>query len=240
MKVRSFIAGLAVASVFTYVPATASAAVLVFNLDYEFSGGTAPAGTSPWVRATFEDLVGGGVRLTISNLGLTASEINADFYFNFNPAKNAASVHSGISLPGTGTHTAWDFYASGNNAWKADGDGFFDFNINFPPPGDDVFTAGETFVLEFAASTGVTTADFNFPSVDGPVGKTGFYAAAHIQRIGSNAQNSGWIGARGSGNGGGPGNSNGNDVPEPATLALIGLGALAIGALRRRRGDRAG
>lgn len=41
----------------------------------------------------------------------------------------------------------------------------------------------------------------------------------------------------GSRNGGGPGNGGGNGVPEPATLGLIGLGMLAIGALRRRRSD---
>lgn len=39
--------------------------------------------------------------------------------------------------------------------------------------------------------------------------------------------------ANGNGNGGGPGNGNG--VPEPATLGLIGLGMLALGALRRRQ-----
>jgi hypothetical protein len=32
-----------------------------------------------------------------------------------------------------------------------------------------------------------------------------------------------------------PGNSNGNGVPEPATLGMIGLGMLAMAALRRRR-----
>lgn len=37
------------------------------------------------------------------------------------------------------------------------------------------------------------------------------------------------------GNGGGPGN--GNDVPEPATLGLIGLSMLAMAGLRRRRAD---
>lgn len=43
--------------------------------------------------------------------------------------------------------------------------------------------------------------------------------------------------ANGNGNGGGPANGGGNGVPEPATLGLIGLGMLAIGALRRRRSD---
>jgi hypothetical protein len=40
--------------------------------------------------------------------------------------------------------------------------------------------------------------------------------------------------------GGGGGPPGGGSVPEPATLGLIGLGMLAIGALRRRRGASAG
>ena len=67
----------------------------------------------------------------------------------------------------------------------------------------------------------------NCTSVNGPVGKTGFHAAAHVQGIGTTANLSGWIA-----------DSNGvQPIPEPATvvLTLVGLGSFGALGLRRRR-----
>ena len=114
----------------------ASADIISFGLDYEFSEATPPAGTTtPWVTATFAD-ISGGVQLTINALNLVASEFISGFYFNFDPTKNAASYIG--TVPGTGTQTDWNSRGAGNDAWKADGDGFFDFFIDFPPPPGDV------------------------------------------------------------------------------------------------------
>ena len=53
------------------MPQPASATVLIIDLNVEFSGDTAPAGTAPWVIMTLDD--GGtadSVTLTIQNVGL--------------------------------------------------------------------------------------------------------------------------------------------------------------------------
>ena len=75
--------------------------------------------------------------------------------------------------------------------------------------------------LSFTVSStgGVTIADFT-------VNAGGYYFATDI--VGNNG-NTGNVGARGSGQ---------SPTPEPATLVLMGLGLLGLGAFARRRGDR--
>ena len=75
--------------------------------------------------------------------------------------------------------------------------------------------------LSFTVSSagGVTVADFT-------VNAGGYYFASDI--VGNNG-NTGNVGARGSGQ---------SPTPEPATLVLMGLGLLGLGAFARRRGDR--
>jgi len=228
MELKRFVMGLLAACAFVGLPMTqVSAAPITFELDTEFSGGTAPAGPAPWVTATFEDLIGGGVQLTINALNLTGTEFISEFNFNFNPVKNAASNLG--ATPGTGTQTAWESRGAGNDAFKAGPDGWVDFYIEFPTSGAtpaDRFTAGETFVFTWA---GLTAADFNFASVNksGSADKAGFFAVAHVQSIGTSG-GSGWIG---DGDGGG----GTTRVPEPGTLALLGLSLTGLAIARRRK-----
>ena len=199
------------------LPASAAqAASISFDLDYEFSGATDPAGPGPWMTVTFDDAFGGAntVRLTISNGGLIGDESVGQIYLNFDPALNAAllsfaAVDNSASVPNA--------ILKGTDAFMADGDGFFDILFDMPPapgtPGPR-FTAGESIVYDLTYTSAISASSFDYFSVMGG-GAGSYQAAAHVQSIGV-GEDSGWIGP----------------VPEPSTGMLLGLGLLL--AVRRR------
>lgn len=214
-----FLSAVAASAVFVLclVP-SAQAASISFDLDFEFSGGTDPAGPGPWLNVTFDDSFGGTdtVRLTIDAAGLTGDESVAQIYLNFDPLLDPTQI----------TFTAVDTFDStpnsidtGVNAYMADGDGNFDILFDMPPPpGNDAarLTAGESIVYDLTYISPISAASFDYSSVGGG-GNGSYQAAAHIQRIGQNGD-SGWIGP----------------VPEPSTGLLVGVGLL-VAARRRRR-----
>jgi hypothetical protein len=206
------------ASILLLLPVSAAQALTIsFDLDYEFSGATAPAGPSPWMTVTFDDSFGGAntVRLTIDNVGLVGTESATGIYLNFDPALDATllsftAVDNSDSVPNA--------INTGTDAFMADGDGFFDIQFDMPPaPGafGPRFSAGESIVYDLTYTSAITASSFDYFSVMG--GGTGTYqAAAHVQSIGLAGEDSGWIGP----------------VPEPSTGTLLGLGLLL--AVRRR------
>ena len=196
----------------------AYAAPITFNYSSEFSGGTAPAGTSPWITATFESISATQVKLTFSGANLVGSEKVGEWDFNFNPTKTLANLAIAY-VSGTAANSV----SKGVNAYKADGDGYYDIEFSFPTSGD-TFGAGDLAVYTLTLAAGLVPEDFKFLS--DPSGGAGpFYSAAHVQSIGT-AGGSGWVS-------GDP--STGVLVPEPVTMILLGLGLLGVGIAVRKR-----
>lgn len=229
---KSVLAAIALA---TTLSPFASAASFAFNLNFKFSGST-PAETAPWITATFDDTtsgIPGDIRLTVAANNLSGTEKVGGFYFNLDPLLDAANLTFSIVSPNpTGlTNTEIE---RGNNAHKADGDGYYDVFLNFP--NDNTLTAGETLTLDISRVGGLTLENFIYGS--SPTGPNGngsspngtFYAAAHVQSIGTGST-SGWIGQR---------DTTTvtiiptNPIPEPSSVTLAGLAMVAV-CLRRKR-----
>jgi hypothetical protein len=205
----------------------ALAATYAYVFSNEFSGADAPVGTPPWATLSFSDVMG-GVQLSLSLSGLSASESVRGFYFNFGPNPGDAATASrlgGLSFTHTGGDAASSIDRGGAtpllNQYKADGDGYFDIRFNYPSGGG--FNAGEQSSYLISGSS-VTAADFNNQSLTGG-GNGIWYAALHVQNIGADNQGSGWIGATVT------------PIPEPQTYAMLlaGLTLLTFFGLRRER-----
>jgi hypothetical protein len=209
---------LAVALVALSGTAPAGATTLTLGLDVEFSGGTAPSGTAPWIAATFDDSFGGPntVRLTMEADNLVGTENVKGWYFNLDPSLNPTLLtFAVVGTPGSTPNSI----GKGVDAFKADGDGFFDILFDFPPPPGSAaarFTAGETVVYDITYTGPLDASDFSFPSVNGG-GNGVFLSAAHVQQTGGGS-GSGFIGI----------------VPEPGTAALLALGLAGVVGARRR------
>jgi len=208
------------------LPVSASATVLTFSLDVEFSGATPPAGATPWITATFDDSFGGAntVRLTMSATNLVGTEFISEWSFNFDPGLDPTLLtFAPVSVAAVGATTI----STGVNAFQADGDGKFDILFDFPPPPGTFtskFTAGETVIYDLTYVSPITVAAFDFGSAPGG-GQGTFKSAAHIQGIGASGNDSGWIG---------PGNGD-MKMPEPASLMIFAFGLMGLGFAARRR-----
>ncbi len=186
---------------------------LTFSLCTEFSGATPPAGIAPWLTATFNDHDSpGSVDLTLDATNLTGTEFVFDWYFNLDPSLNPAGL-SFIKHSSDGAFTD-PAVLRGSNAYKADGNGYYDFVFDFDNAGGASrrFGVGDSITYSISGIPNLTVASFDFMSVMG--GGTGQHlTAAHVGGI--NANYSGWI-----------------SVPEPASVSLLLAGGFSL--MRRK------
>jgi hypothetical protein len=202
------------------LPAAAVRATsLSFNLDVPFSGADQPAGTTPWITATFDDSFGDAntVRLILSATNLVLSESVTGWYFNFDPDLDPTqltfnAVDNSDAVPNA--------INTGVDSFLANGDGMYDIQFDLPPPAGSFparLTGGETIIYDVSYVSPITVASFDFFSAEGG-GQGAFLSAAHIGGIGPAGDGSGWIG-----------------VPEPSTALLFALGVMGLAISRGRR-----
>jgi hypothetical protein len=197
------------------------------DLNFEFSGsGSQPAGTPPWLRATFSDLGGGQVSLKLDSLLQDSDEFVNLWFFNYaNNAQVGGLTFQQIASSGNFSAPSL-LTATGNSDpdLKADGDGYFDFGFDFANGGgqNGRFGGNDSVTYRISAAFALSAADFNL--ISAPGGGNGQHrSAAHVQ--GFDNGGSGWIGERDPGEG----------VPEAgSTLAMLGLALIGCEGLRRK------
>ncbi|HET7536902.1 MAG TPA: hypothetical protein VFJ90_10640 [Candidatus Didemnitutus sp.] len=210
------------AAVLSAIALATSAAGIVESvpLNFVFSG-VNPTNSTPLILKLEDGLTLNTVRLTMDATNLGSTEFVSEWYLNLNPAFTPGSLS--FSLVSNPTALVLGDIGTGANAFKADGDGFYDVLFAFPPPPGQFsakFTAGEKVVVDITRASGLSVADFLYSSVNG--GGAGTYlSAAHIQGIGSD---SAWIGATAAV---GP-------LPEPSAYASI-IGCVMLGVALRRK-----
>jgi len=199
--------------------AAASAGAVTIGFENEFSGGTNCANAVTGCSILEVTQTATGVHFDLQGT-MAPGEFITGLYGNYNGAPLAIS-----NVAGTGA-TAYQGYSFSSNAFKADGDGYFDWFIDLssnPPRFDGL----DTLSWDFA---GATLSLFNSISVDGPEGKNGFLFATHAQGLTDGG--SGWF------NGQLTPTSTPFDVtpvPEPSEWALMLAGLVVVGGVAKRR-----
>lgn len=197
-------------------------AIISYDLDYEFSGASSPEGTAPWLNATFTDDGLGTVTLVMSDLNLTDAEWVSGWYFNLDPLLTTSNLTIIHSAGVTATNVALNDHLI-IPAFKADGDGYFDIRFDWGK-GDFGVLDSSTYTITSTCGLCLDESSFAFGSVGGSKGA--FHTAAHVQSIGLDDKDSGWIG------------DSDTVIPEPSTYLLLGSGMLGLAFWRKRRKNR--
>jgi len=194
------------------------AGAVVFNFSNEFSGSGATCANGSCATLAVTANATGGVNFLLTGT-MIGSEFISELSGNQSPFDLVLGDFSGFT--GTGADAVEAVHV-GQDSFKADGDGFFDWMVELstnPPRFDGTDTLSWTI-----ANTSLSSI-IDAVSVGGSPGKNGFTFAIHAQGL-ANGGGSGWFST---GGGGGE-----QEVSEPSMLALFGLGLLMMGFLRRR------
>lgn len=164
-------------------PSAANASIL-YQFNTIFSGGPDPTETGPWIDASFVDVTPGTVLLTITNVNLSSTEFvqgngsgsSGGLFFNLNTNDNPTALN--FTLVSSNGNFG-PIISTGLNAFKADGDGFYDIQFDFS---SHAFSTDSSITYEITGIAGLTAVDFEYLS--SPAGGSGpFYAAAKVQGL---------------------------------------------------------
>ncbi len=190
--------------------ATPLHADISWDLTYEFSGAWAPEGTlSVILNDTGQPA--DTVKLIVDAGDLVATEFVSELYLNVNPDFTPTA----LEINDLGGPYTVDSIEQGVDAFKADGDGKYDIHINFSTSNSNPelrLGAGDKAEFTIVGGEGFDSSDLEYLSA--PAGGHGpFYVAAHVQGIGGEDDNSGWVTT---------------PVPEASTIILFGSGLLGV------------
>jgi hypothetical protein len=244
---KRFAVGVLVCVAIIAFGAVAARADLILEASDQFSGsitdsGGNPVGTAtvigastPWLRAAFTHQgTDNFVTMTLTVTGLPTyvnnnttpangnSESVVEWDFNVNIADPSTLTFSGpTTVAGTFSTTGISI-AAGLNAFKADGDGYYDLQVLFNHTDGSAkrFNQGDSVSYNIYGVTDPSL--FDCLSAPGPGSNTGpFTMAAHVQM--GTALNgdsySGWVAP----------------IPEPSTIALLGISVVGLVGYRWRR-----
>lgn len=216
--------GVVILAAITFSSTQLNATGIIYQFDTPFPADPSPAAPAPWITSDFEN-VSGGVNLTISAVGLSGSEFASEMYFNLDPSLSLDQSYLTFNeTASSGSFSAPTIsQAAGDNNYKADGDGKYDFRFNFGTVSGTTFGSGDSISYFITGIPGLMANSFSFESE--PAGGSGpFYAAAHIQGLAGGLST--WIEP-----GGGPAIT---PVPEPEPIALLAVSAMLLAAFRVR------
>ena len=178
----------------------------------DFSGPTANTGGNITVHI---QNIAGGVRVTVTNNLVDPGAFLGALYLNTSVAPLVGAVGTCVSCAATGGQTMT--FNFGSDAFQADGDGRYDILVDFSTAAASRLTPGETIVFDITSTTPGFTSD-SFLVFSAPGGGNGpFQAAAHIQGLPDG------------------GSDFVSEVPEPASLLLLGSGLIGVATGLRRR-----
>jgi len=199
----------------------AQAATVTFQYTQSF-GTTPPIGPSPYATAVFDDGgSAGSVTLTMTATSTIGAADITGMYFNL--VDDSTATLNGLGFSYVSGPEATNGVGVGTNAYRADGDGYYDILFDYPPPGGPAnFSAGDVSVYTITGA-GLLASDFNVIGAPGPgAGNPGpFLSVARFQSTGTDGNGSDWVGA--------------SPVPVPAAVWLFGSGLLGLVGVARRK-----